>query len=208
MRKIKWKTLIITCFVCLAPIFLGVALYNELPEQIAIHFDINNNPDNFAPKGFAVFGLPVVLVLFQFFSCVVVDLAQAKSGKEDKLSRIGKWVIPAVSLIIYPTTIFYSLGNNLDIRRIAVLVVGVLFVVLGNYMPKTNHIQIMGKAQEVTGDKARKFLRIMSYAMVGQGLLFLITLFLPPIASIIALLLLIPFSVFCIILGVKILKKQ
>ena len=62
MKFVKWKTLIVTCVVCLLPILLGVALWNELPESIAIHFDINNNPDNFAPKGFVVFGLPFLMV--------------------------------------------------------------------------------------------------------------------------------------------------
>lgn len=208
MKKINFKTLIITCFVTLAPILLGVAMYDKLPEQVAIHFDINNTPDNFAPKAFAVFGLPLLLLAFQIFCCVVVDIAEAKSGKLEKFTRIGKWVIPAVSLIIYPTTIFYSLGNDLDIRRIAVLIVGILFIVLGNYLPKANHIQIAGKMRELTGDTVRRYLRHMSYMMVGMGFLFLTTLFFPPIASVVVLLLLIPFSILSIIWGVKASKNK
>ena len=208
LKKINLKTLIITCFVTLAPILLGVAMYDKLPEQVAIHFDINNTPDNFAPKAFAVFGLPLLVLAFQIFCCVVVDIAEAKSGKREKFTRISKWVIPVVSLVIYPATIFYALGNDLDIRRIAVFIVGILFIVLGNYLPKANHIQIMGKMRELNSDHARKYLRLMSYLMVGFGFLFLITLFFPPIASVVVLLLLIPFSILSIILGVKASKNE
>lgn len=208
MKKINLKTLVITCFVTLAPILLGIAMYDKLPDMVAIHFDINNNPDNFAPKAFAVFGLPLIILAFQIFCCVVVDIAEAKSGKREKITRIGKWVIPVVCLIIYPTTIFYSLGNDLDIRRIAVLVVGILFIILGNYLPKANHIQIVGKTRELCGDAARKYLRLMSYMMVAMGFLFLITLFFPPIASVIVLLLLIPLTILSIICGIKASKNE
>ena len=208
MKKINLKTLIITCFITLAPILLGVAMYDKLPDMVAIHFDINNNPDNFAPKAFAVFGLPLLLLVFQIFCCVVVDIAEAKSGKREKFTNIGKWVIPLLSLVIYPTTIFYSLGTDLDIRRIAVFVVGILFIVLGNYMPKANQIQIAGKMRELTGDTARKYLRRMSYMMVGLGFLFLISLFLPPVASVIVLVLLIPFTILSVIWGIKASKNE
>ena len=70
MKYIKWRILLITTVVCLSPILLGVALWDKLPDMVAIHFDMYNNPDNFASKGFAVFGLPVMTVLFQWLCCI------------------------------------------------------------------------------------------------------------------------------------------
>ena len=35
--------------------------------------DINNNPDNFASKGFVVFGMPVLMVGLQGFCCFIND---------------------------------------------------------------------------------------------------------------------------------------
>ena len=65
MKFMKWKIFMLTALVCLLPILLGVALWEKLPQNIAIHFNFNNQPDNFAPKGFAVFGLPALMVLLQ-----------------------------------------------------------------------------------------------------------------------------------------------
>ena len=60
MRFIKWRILIITCAVCLLPVLLGVALWSRLPDTMAIHFDMYNQPDNFASKSVVVFGLPAI----------------------------------------------------------------------------------------------------------------------------------------------------
>ena len=58
MKIFKWRIFAVTAIVCLSTILLGLAMWELLPDTMAIHFDINNNPDNFAPKGFVVFGFP------------------------------------------------------------------------------------------------------------------------------------------------------
>ena len=78
MKYIKWKILALSCMVALLPILLGVYLWNYLPDTIAIHFNINNNPDNFASKGFVVFGLPAFMVFLQTVVCVVNDIEAHK----------------------------------------------------------------------------------------------------------------------------------
>mgnify|MGYP003308702311 CR=1 FL=1 len=94
MKIIKWKTLIITGIVCLLPIFLGLLLWDKLPETMAIHFDINNKPDNFAPKGFVVFGIPVLMLLLQVICCVINDVNAYKYGDRVKFEMATKWIIP------------------------------------------------------------------------------------------------------------------
>ena len=56
MEKNNKKILVITVIICLLPIVLGLALYNKLPEKMPIHFTINDVPDNYAHKNFALFG--------------------------------------------------------------------------------------------------------------------------------------------------------
>ena len=68
MKFFKWKIFALTSGVCLLPILLGVALWSKLPDSIAIHFDMNNNPDNFASKGFVVFMLPLLMVMQMYWN--------------------------------------------------------------------------------------------------------------------------------------------
>ena len=54
MKAIKWKQIVITSLICLCPIVFGLILWDKLPESMAIHFNINNEADNFASKEFTV----------------------------------------------------------------------------------------------------------------------------------------------------------
>lgn len=132
MKLIKWRILIITCFVCLLPILFGVALWDRLPQEIAIHFDFYNNPDNYASKGFAVFGLPVIMFFLQFVCCVINDINLNKHPKGKKIRLAPKWIIPVVTAVIYVVTLGYSLGWNINIRNVALIIifVSILYVVI------------------------------------------------------------------------------
>lgn len=47
---------------------MSLVVYRDLPDQIAIHWDGSGNPDNFAPKALAAFGLPFLFVAINLFS--------------------------------------------------------------------------------------------------------------------------------------------
>lgn len=200
MKFIKWKTLVITSLVCLTPILLGVALWDKLPDTMAIHFDINNNPDNFASKGFVVFGIPVLMVLLQMFCCFINDINAYKHGDRKKFEMVTKWIIPAMTVVLQVVTLGYGLGWNLDIRRIVAFIVGIIFLVIGNYLPKFDYI----KNYDINKEKARIINRFIGYMTVIMGLLFLISIFLPSIATVVCLVLLIPYAVISVIYGIKV----
>lgn len=200
MKIIKWKSLVITCIVCLAPILLGIALWDKLPDTMAIHFDINNQPDNFASKGFVVFGLPVLMVLLQVVCCFINDINAHKHGERKKFELATKWIIPVMSVVLQIITLGYALGWNIDIRKSVALILGIVFLVIGNYMPKMDYI----KNHEIDTEKARKINRFIGYATVVMGVLSIASMVLPPISSVIWLILLIPYSLVCVLYGIKV----
>lgn len=203
MKFIKWKNLVITCVVCLLPILLGLALWDRLPDTMAIHFDINNNPDNFASKGFVVFGLPVLMVALQIFCCFVNDINAYKHGERKKFERATKWIIPVMTVVLQIVTLGYGLGWKLDIRRIVAIIVGLLFLLVGNYLPKFDYI----KNYDIDAEKARRINRFIGFETVLMGLLFLISIFFPPIFTVICLILMIPYAIIGVAYGIKVGKK-
>ena len=58
MIKANKRLLWVTSLLILLPIAAGLALWPALPGQIAIHFGVNNEPDGWSGKPFAVVGLP------------------------------------------------------------------------------------------------------------------------------------------------------
>ena len=199
MKKFKWKIFVITSIVCLLPVLLGIYLWDNLPETMAIHFNIYGEPDNFASKGFVVFGLPMLMVVLQGFCCFINDLNAYKYGERKKFETVTKWIIPCMTVVLQIITLGYGLGWNLDIRKAVSLIVGVIFLVIGNYLPKLDYI----KNHDVETEKARKINRFIGYETVGMGILFLISIFLPPISSVICLCLMIPYAVIGVVYGIS-----
>ena len=78
MKKIDWKILIITSLICLVPIIFGIVLYEKLPDQMAVHFDMNNEPNEYASKEFALFIIPIFMTLLQIVCCTFSDLLEQK----------------------------------------------------------------------------------------------------------------------------------
>lgn len=198
MKFMKWKILIITSLVCLLPIFLGIALWSKLPDEIAIHFNIYGQPDNYVSKSFAVFGLPVLMVLLQSVCCFANDINAKKHGERTKFERATKWIIPILTVVLQIVTLAYAIGMSMDIRRIACFIVGVLFLVVGNYLPKFDYV----KHYDVSTEKARKINRFIGYETVIMGVLMLASIFFPPVASIVCLCLLIPYVVIGVVYGI------
>ena len=203
MKFIKWRILIISCIVCLLPILLGLSLWNELPGTMAIHFDINNTPDNFASKSFVVFGLPLLMAGLQLFCCFINDINAYKHGERKKFERVTKWIIPVMSIVLQIATFGYGLGWSIEMHRIAALLVGIIFIITGNYLPKLDYI----KNYNLEMEKARKINRFIGYESVIMGILFLVSMFLPPIATLVCILLMIPYAIRSVIYGIRVAKK-
>lgn len=184
MKKINFKILIITFIACLLPIISGILYYDMLPEQIAVHFDINNTPDRYASKEFALFGIPIFLGILQVISCIISDLRS--DGKNNiKFIEIVKWCIPLINFLVYFIIIQIGLGNTIDIRRTVLVFIGILFVILGNYIPKINFTSskaIMHPAPK-NEETYRKFSRILGYSFVFGGFLMALSTIFSPIIS-------------------------
>ena len=77
MIKKNLPKLIITSLVILIPIIIGLILWNKLPEQMPIHWDINGNVDGYSSKTMAVFAMPLFLLLIHWI-CVFATSADPK----------------------------------------------------------------------------------------------------------------------------------
>ncbi len=201
---IKWKFLLITCAVCLLPVIPCIILWNKLPETIAIHFDINNVPDGFASKEFTVFGLPLMMVVLQLVCCLINDINAKKYGERKKLERATKWIIPVMTIILQTITIAYAFGVMLDVRRWAMGIVGVIFLIIGNYLPKLDYM----KNSKADKEQARRINRFVGFGEVIMGILALVTLFFSPIFSVIWLFLLIPYAAISVGYGIMVVKGK
>lgn len=176
------KTLIISVIICLLPIILGIVLYNKLPEQMPIHFNISNEPDNYASKNFALFGIPIIMAIVQAVCCLVqtkVYNKQVKNNIKDekpKVIKIFEWFIPIMTVFLYIIMIEVPLGSSVYVGKSVCLILGVLFIILGNYMPKMSYEygKLVFHPMPKNENNFRKMVRTMGYSFIIIGIILLI----------------------------------
>ena len=143
-----WKehkgTLIVASVVTLLPILIGVILWDRLPDTMAIHFGANNAANGFAGKAFAVIGLPLILLAVEWIGAIVTSNDPRKQNISPKMFTFMLWIAPVVSLIGAAATYTYNMGTPVDVMLVAGLVLGLLFIVIGNYMPKSRQNYTIG----------------------------------------------------------------
>lgn len=170
MEKKSKKTLNLSIIVCLLPMILGIVLYNKLPEQMPIHFTINDVPDNYAPKNFALFGIPTILAIVQAICIITTSkVNKLKNDEKPKIVKIMEWFIPVVSVLIYIIMIEVPLGSTVYVGKSIGLILGIVFIIIGNYLPKMSYE--VGKIIFHPTPKNEKAFRTMSKTM---GYLFII----------------------------------
>lgn len=138
------KTLVITSLICLLPIIVGALVYERLPETIATHFDLNGNPDGWSSRAFAVFGLPAILLAVNLLLPIMLRADPKHENMSGALVNITIWTIPVLSLICSGLTLGRALGYDVRIERVLPVFMGVLFILIGNYLPKTKQSYTMG----------------------------------------------------------------
>lgn len=144
MLKKNKITLIVTTLVMLLPIVLGLLLWNHLPDQIPSHWNINGEIDRWSSKAFAVFGFPCILLAIHWL-CVLASQADPKSKNyHPTMIRLVLWICPVLSLVLNTLVYTTALGYSLKVEIIMPLLVGLMFVIVGNLLPKCRQSYTMG----------------------------------------------------------------
>ena len=203
MKFFKWKIFLITSAVCLLPILIGLYLWNSLPETIPIHFNIYGEPDNYASKSVVVFILPLAMLVAQTISCLSIDYNSAKYGESKRYELAVKLIVPFITVALQVITVGYGLGWEIDITKSLCIIVGIMFVVLGRYMPEVNYV----KNYNLEVEKAKKINKFAGVETVIMGVIFLIGAFLPAKATAFCPFLLIPYVIIYIVYSLIIMKK-
>lgn len=171
------KMLFITSLLCLVPMIFTVMIYDKLPDQVAVHWNLSGVPDNFAPKAFAGFGMPLLLAVLNVFIYFVTNADPKRANYSRVLRFILKWIIPFSSLVIVPVTLFIALGMEINLTLYVPIFVGVLFIIIGNYLPKTKQNYTMGIRLPWTlhsEENWNKTHRLAGYVWIIGGILVII----------------------------------
>ncbi|GAA0076677.1 SdpI family protein [Clostridium sp. CTA-5] len=118
---------------------VSIILYNKLPNQMPMHWNIAGEINRYGSKSFAAF-LPPVLMLLVWLGMLLtpkIDPKKDNYSKFDKSYNIIINVTLTFLFILHISVIAVSLGYNVQINRVIPFMLGILFVFIGNYLPKS-----------------------------------------------------------------------
>lgn len=138
------KAILLTSLLTFIPIIVGLILWNKLPEEIPVHFNALGEPDNYESKAFAVFFLPLFLWVVHLLTGFIILADPKKQNISDKVFMLTLYISPAAG--IFGAVVMYTGALNIavSVNMIGNLFVGVVFIIVGNYMPKTHQNYTVG----------------------------------------------------------------
>jgi len=126
--------------IMLVPGIYLACIWNNLPETIPVHFDIKGNADRYGNKKEMLVPVIIISVLslfvyFLFKNIYRIDPKKYALENKDRMLRIGFAV--AVFMAAMACMIIYSTANGGSRFDIGLVLggVGLLFAIIGNYMP-------------------------------------------------------------------------
>lgn len=142
--KTNKKTLILTSVVMLLPILIGILLWNKLPDSMAVHFNFDNEADGYREKWFAVIIVPFILLAVHLIMAMIIAADPRKKNISSKVYGINIWILPSLSLVLTAVIYVYNLGIHFNISLFLGIFLGITYIIIGNYLPKTRQNYTIG----------------------------------------------------------------
>ncbi|MBE6983429.1 MAG: DUF1648 domain-containing protein [Ruminococcaceae bacterium] len=178
MIKNHKKKAVISSILILLPVLFGLIFWNQLPESMVSHWGGDGVADGTAPKAFVVFGMPLMLLAIHWLCLGLTCLDKKSAQYHNKLVMITYGIMPVLSIVVNGILYGLALGAELNLFMLLPAFLGVMFIIIGNYMPKTTRNRSMGiKLRWTMGNDEnwQKTHRLGGRLQVVSGVLLLIS---------------------------------
>lgn len=170
----------------LIPLTAALIFYNQLPDTLPMHFNIHNQPDSWLPKPLGLFGSLAAMMLLHFFALFITFKDPKNRRNTPQMLRIVTWIIPVISSLVLGNIMLYSLDVSVDVGLVMKAGMGILFVIIGNYLPKCKQSYTLGIRTPWTlnsNENWHRTHRFAGFVWTFCGVLILCTMFFDVFAS-------------------------
>jgi uncharacterized membrane protein len=167
---------------------VAALVYSRLPARVPTHWDLHGDVNGTMPKFPGAFLASLIAIALWFLLPLLrrIDPRRASYEKFDATFFLVVNLVCVLMAVIEGLTLAVSLGMRVDMTRSVMLAAGVMFVVLGNYMPRIRSNWWMGIRTPWTLDNDevwRRTHRVGGRAFVGAGIVTIVSTLLPGEAS-------------------------
>lgn len=129
-----YNLVLITC-----AFLLTIVFYNKLPDLILIHWNASGEIDGYGPKFFGAFMAPVIMI-FTWTGMKYLPKVDPRKSNYEKFEKSYSLIVSLLItffLVLHVVTLLAAMGYEISIDKIVPSIVGILFIVIGNYLPKS-----------------------------------------------------------------------
>jgi uncharacterized membrane protein len=182
--KLSFKSEIVPLLLTVASFALGFYFYAHFPDRVITHWDFNGRPNGFSGKFAGAFLFPFILlgIYVLFLALPFVDPKADRYRDFAKVYHFFKTAIMLVMFAVFIVTGLSNLGYPVSINRWVPAIVGLLMIVMGNYMGKIKQNWLMGIRNPWTLSSENvwnKTHRLGGWMFIIFGLLIILSPFLP-----------------------------
>ena len=145
-------------------------------EPSAGEDDHHNLANGGSSKPMAVFGIPFLLLLIHLFCVFFTANDPKRKNINRRIFTMILWLVPVVSVITCMSIYGLALGMDIDIGVIVNIMVGIMFIILGNYVHKVKQNYTVGMKLPWTLNSEENWNRtnrMTGWILILSGLLFL-----------------------------------
>ena len=179
--------LTIAALVVLGMLLVSLWAWPQIPAdaQVPIHWGIDGRANGWAPKPIALLGLPLLTVGLALLLAFAPRLDPRYANVQR--SATAYWAIAFGSLallaVVHVAAILVATGRSVNIGTVVSVAVGVLFVVVGNFLGKTRSSWIFGIRTPWTLSSERSWAkthRLGGYLFILLGVLVVLVAIVAP----------------------------
>ena len=172
-------------FLLAGTVAFSLVVYSRLPERVPVHWGLSGEPDRYGGRLEGAFLVPAIMALvFALMRWLPsVDPRRANIAKFRDSYDLMVLVVMAFFAVIHVLVLGVSLGWAVDITTVVLAGVGVLFVILGNMLPRARSNFMFGirTPWTLSSDSVwTRTHRVGGYAMVAGGLVTIAAAFVGP----------------------------
>ncbi len=165
----------------LAAVIVSLSVYADLPDSMAIHFGASGEPDHYVGKPVGAFLAPLLIVAVSLMTILSARLErdENKRRRAESVNTLILAIIGGLLLGVHLFTVSYNLGYEISPVKFASVAVGIVFVLVGNLVPRLSQAQSSMNWPKLPQKVQREYARFQGRLMFGAGFVFILLALLP-----------------------------
>ncbi|MBO8128677.1 MAG: SdpI family protein [Peptococcaceae bacterium] len=163
-------------------------VYPQLPERVPMHWNAGGEVDRYGSRFTGAFAIPL-LTIGIYIGMLVFPLMDPRRANYANFSTAYRAIRTGLVLflaVLYGIVTTNALGYEVNVARVVPITLGLLFILIGNFLTQVRHNYFVGIRTPWTlasEEVWRKTHRVGGFAFVLAGIISILAAFLPAPAN-------------------------